>query len=138
MDKTRTRIAVSGFSLTRGCERGFTLVETLVALAIFGLVAGVFLSGLTVSSKSVMVSQERVAAESLAKSQMESIKAQDYVDDATSYPKITIPPDLVDQGYAIDDPTVEDIHSSELQKITVTVTHNGDEVFTLVDYKVNR
>jgi len=85
-----------------------------------------------------MVSQERVAAESLAKSQMESIKAQDYVDDATSYPKITIPPDLVDQGYAIDDPTVEDIHSSELQKITVTVTHNGDEVFTLVDYKVNR
>jgi len=137
MNKTRTRIAVSGFSLTRGCERGFTLVETLVALAIFGLVAGVFLSGLTVSSKSVMVSQERVAAESLAKSQMEYIKAQDY-SDIGNYLKIDVPTDLRDQVYdiAVDDPV--DIHLGELQKITVTVTHNGDTVFTLVGYKVNR
>lgn len=112
-----------------------TLVETLVALAIFGLVAGIFLGGLYVSSKSVMVSQERVAAESLAKSQMEYIKAQEY---AESYLEITVPSDLVAQGYAIDDPTVNDIHSGELQKITVTVTRNGDGVFTLVDYKVNR
>jgi len=113
-----------------------TLVETLVALAIFGLVAGVFLAGLSISSKSVMVSQERVAAESLAKSQMEYIKAQEY---AESYLEITVPSDLVAQGYAIDDPTVEDIHSGELQKITVTVTRNGDTVFPpLVDYKVNR
>jgi len=115
-----------------------TLVETLVALAIFGLVAGIFLAGLYVSSKSVMVSQERVAAESLAKSQMEYIKAQEY---AESYLEITVPSDLVAQGYAIDDPTVEtveDIPADELQKITVTVTHNEDEVFTLVDYKVKR
>lgn len=122
-----------------------TLVETLVALAIFGLVAGVFLAGLYVSSKSVMVSQERVAAESLAKSQMESIKAQDYVVDATSYPKITIPQDLVDQGYdmviAADclDPDDDGFGDDDgLQEITVTVTRNGDGVFTLVDYKVNR
>jgi len=134
MNKTRVRIAASALKQDRG-ERGMTLVETLVALAIFGLVAGVFLAGLYVSSKSVMVSQERVAAESLAKSQMESIKALDY---DTSYSP-TVPPDLP-QGYAIGiavEP-VDGIPTEQLQKITVTVTRNGDGVFTLVDYKVNR
>jgi len=110
-----------------------TLVETLVALAIFGLVAGIFLGGLYVSSKSVMVSQERVAAESLAKSQMEDIKAQDY---AVSYSEIAIPDDLDAQGYDVGI-GVQDVHV-DLQKITVTVDRNGDTAFTLVGYKVNR
>jgi len=123
-----------------------TLVETLVALAIFGLVAGVFLGGLYVSSKSVMVSQERVAAESLAKSQMEYIKSQDYDDDAHNPPQYDkLNDEDIPDGYDVvitaarlnpkNDGTDND---DGLQSITITVTHNGDGVFTLVDYKVNR
>ena len=111
-----------------------TLIETLVAVALLGAVGVVFLTGLTVSSKAVMISQERVAAESLAKSQMEYIKAQEY---AESYLEITVPSDLVAQGYDVDI-GVEDVHLNELQKITVTVDRNGDTAFTLVSYKVNR
>jgi len=133
MSKTRARTAASALKQNRG-ERGVTLVETLVALAIFGLVAGVFLAGLSISSKSVMISQESVAAESLAKSQMESIKSQDYIadydpgDPAKSYQAIDIPSDLVAQGYAIDIAVdqVDVTPADELQKITVTVTRNGD------------
>ena len=117
-----------------GNERGVTLAETLVALAIFGIVAVVFLSGLTISSKAVMVNQERVAADSLAKSQMEYVRAQDY---AASYSEIAIPADLAAQGYDVGI-GVEDVHVDELQKITVTVDRNGDTAFTLVAYKVDR
>ena len=117
-----------------GNQRGVTLAETLVALAIFGIVAVVFLSGLTISSKAVMVNQERVAAESLAKSQMEYVRAQDY---AASYSEIAIPADLYAQGYDVGI-GVEDVHVDELQKITVTIDRGGEILFTLVGYMVNR
>jgi prepilin-type N-terminal cleavage/methylation domain-containing protein len=138
-----------GLRLFRGGEQGVTLIETLVALAILGATAVVFLVGLTTSSKAVMISQERVAADSLAKSQMEYIKSQktyipeedyDPSDSYKSYQLINIPSDLIEQGYAIVINPPEDISEADanIQKITVIVTHDGDEVFRLVNYKVNR
>jgi prepilin-type N-terminal cleavage/methylation domain-containing protein len=117
---------------------GFTLLETLVALTIFGLVAVIFLMGLSVSSKALMVSQNRVNAESIAKSQMEDTKAQTYVAEASSYPEITLTSDMISQGYNI---TVdaEPLNSPDdgLQKITVDVSKNGEVLFTLIGYKLS-
>jgi type II secretory pathway pseudopilin PulG len=111
-----------------------TLIEVLVALGILAAVAVVFLVGMATSSKAVMVSQEAVIADSLAKSQMEDTKARDY---APTYPKITIPQDLVDQGYdvAIVAAPLHNLND-DIQKITVTVTYNEETAFTLVGYKV--
>ncbi len=126
-----------GSRLATDDERGVTLAETLVALAIFGLVAVVFLTGLATSSKAVMVSQERVAAESLAKSQMESIKSDSY-SVSGNYSKTDIPIDLSDQGYDIDwPPDVQEL-SSGLQKVVIIVMHNGEAILQLEDYKVDR
>ena len=117
---------------------GFTLLETLVALTIFGMVAVIFLMGLSVSSKALMVSQDRVNAESIAKSQMEDTKAQTYVAEASSYPEITLSSDLITQGYNI---TVDadPLNSPDdgLQKITVDVSRNGEVLFTLIGYKLS-
>lgn len=134
--KRRIRIAVPGFGPIQGSERGLTLVETLLALAILGVVAGVYLTGLTVSSKTVMISQERVSAESLAKNQMEDTKAQLYVPEAASYPAITVPSDLAAQGYSIT-VAVEPLHSPDdgIQEITVSISRDVDILFTLVGYK---
>ena len=123
-------------SLT-GSQRGMTLIEVLVALGILAAVAVVFLVGMATSSKAVMISQKAVAAESLAKSQMENTKAQLYNIDAITYPKITVPQDLVDQGYDVAI-VAAPLHSPDdgIQKITVTVTRNGETAFTLVGYKV--
>ena len=122
-----------------------TLIETLVALGIIAAVAVVFLIGMTTSSKAVMVSQERVAVDSLAKSQMESIKSQAYDDDLNHNPPQYLK--LADEdkpaGYDInitaerlnpkgDDPDNDD----GLQEIEVTVTRDEETVFILVGYKV--
>jgi prepilin-type N-terminal cleavage/methylation domain-containing protein len=132
----------------RGSEQGMSLIEVLVALAILGAVAVVFLIGLTTSSKAAMASQNRVVAESLAKSQMENIKSSTYddVNDQPNYEtaKLTDIPDGYDINISAvrldadpalppDDPDDDD---DGIQEITVTVTHNGEAALTIASYKV--
>lgn len=60
-------------------QKGFALIEILVALALMGITAVGLLSGLATTFRAGTISQERVVAESLAKSQWEYIRAQDYI-----------------------------------------------------------
>jgi prepilin-type N-terminal cleavage/methylation domain-containing protein len=122
-------------SLT-GSQLGMTLIEVLIALGILAAVATVFLSSMSTSTKAVMVTQEQVSGESLAKSQMESIKQQDYRVDQ-QYTEISEPP-----GYAIQiaverlDPRHDASGDDEgLQEITINITHGEKTVFTLEGYK---
>ena len=132
-------------------ERGFAIIEVVIALAIIGLIAAAFLIGLATASKALIVADERTTAESLARSQMEYVKNQDYIDYSEDphnvYNEITPP-----VGYSIDS-TAEPIDPAtglpygqtggvfflddDIQQITVIVSH-GDEVLTLDSYKVNR
>ncbi len=127
----------------KGNETGVALVETLVALAILGLIAVAFLSGLTTVAQATLIADERATAESLARSQMEYVKNQGYVSnpDPGSYEKITTP---ADSNYSIEilpvpiDPDTGELSEEDMgiQKITVTVEHNGNQVITLVGYKL--
>jgi prepilin-type N-terminal cleavage/methylation domain-containing protein len=146
MNKRRQQVAFPAFGPARNGEQGLTLIEILVALGILAAVAVIFLLGMSTSSKAVIVSQESVAADSLAKSQMEFIKSQGYIikdaydpnDPNKRYQTIAIPSDLIAQGYAVVINRPEDISGADanIQKITVTVTRGGETVFTLVGYKV--
>jgi len=115
-------------------ERGFSLIETLIALTVFGLIAVCLLSGLTLALKSTIISNEQTTAESLAKSQIEYIQQQPY-SNATppAYSLISSLP----TGYAVDT-TATYLDPNGLQKITVTVQRNTKTVFTLEDYKVKK
>ena len=132
-------------------EKGSSLIETLVALAIMGIVAVTLLMGMSTAFMAGAVSEERVAAETLAKSQLEFIKIQDYItaadydpDDALKcYAPIDICDDLVEQGYTILINPPQTVISPgadgyELQSVTVVVRHNGDETLTTSYYKLGR
>lgn len=132
-------------------EKGFSLIETLIALALMGIVAVTLLIGMTTAFRAAALSQERVAAESLAKSQFEFIKAQDYItvadydpDDALKrYAPISIGDGLVEQSYTIEIGPPQTIISPgargyELQIVTVVVKHNTEEVLTTSCYKLGR
>jgi prepilin-type N-terminal cleavage/methylation domain-containing protein len=148
MMKKRGQYArLADFGYARNTERGMTLIEVLIALGILTAVAVVFLIGMSVSSKGVIVSQERVAVDSLAKSQLEYIKSLPY--DAISIPLVYAvdPAITVPQGYNIAvaavrlDPENDGTSDDDgLQQITVTITRTRNEqlAFTLVGYKVNR
>ena len=121
------------------CESGATLLETVVALAILGTIAVIFLSGLTTTSKAAFIFDEQATAESLARSQMEWAQNADYVYDATQYSPTPIPSgkDYINYSATI---TAEPLHNPDdgIQKITVTVKRSGETVTKLQGYKVDR
>jgi prepilin-type N-terminal cleavage/methylation domain-containing protein len=148
----------------RGNSGGFTLIEVLIALALFAIIAIVFAGGLATASRAVMIADVRTRAESLARTQMESVKEQDYGEapdgGVYNYTKISdipenysicslnraSPPSVVNCGPS--DPVLGIPWDSEtdtavdeddgLQKITLVIKHEGREIITLEGYKVYR
>ncbi len=129
-------------------QTGFTLIEILVAVFILSMIGVVFLNALFSTSKTVTASQENVAVESLARSQVERIKSEDYVpvaaynpsDPAYRYELIDVPADLLAAGYSVEiNPPVVIIPGAagfELQSVAVVMKRSGEEVFTISIYRV--
>jgi type II secretory pathway pseudopilin PulG len=119
-------------------EKGFSLIETLIGVVVFGLIGIAILSSLAVSSRANVTNADLTRAESLARNQMEYIKSQAYIDDANPvYQTVATPPgfNFVTPMAARAGETGNDIY---LQKITVAVQHDSHTLFTITDYKVNR
>lgn len=145
----KTLMAIKKFKILGGNEGGVTLIETLVALALLGIIGVGLLGGLSTAFKSVMVSHDRVVAEGLANSQLESVKTQNYIavadynpnDPAKRYQKINLG-DLETQGYeiTITPPVLVTVPGAdagiELQRVTIVISHDGEELLTISDYKV--
>jgi len=142
-------------------EKGFTLLEVLIAVALVSLIAVAFLSGLATASKALVIADEHATAESLARSQMEHIKNQSYSTSNVDW-NYTVthsgrssadPPDWWDDsgspgnppllssnyaGYSVEAIADEDDANAGIQKITVIINHYTKEVSTLEGYKVDR
>jgi len=142
-------------------SRGAVLIEVLIALAILGLVATVFAGAMFTSLQSARLSDERSTALTLAKSQIEFVRAVGYsVDDwdytvdtsSRSYTHMpswwTTPPPLLPAefaGYSVTVAGISDIDLDNsggpdegIRTITAVVSHNGTIVFTLENYEVDR
>lgn len=129
-------------------QKGFTFIGTLVSVAVFAAIGVALMSGLSTGYKSLVISQERTYAEGLAKSQVEHIKAQDYIsvvnydpnDPAKRYAVIDIPAHLAAGGYSVEINAPEIIQAAgvsgyELQSITIKVNHHGATKLTIIFYR---
>ena len=118
--------------------KGFSLIETTVSLAIFGVVAVCFLGGLGTSVKSVSSNNKHTIAESLVINEMEYVKQYTYEYSISEYP---VDPTLnVPDGWSVPPPIVELVHETDdgIQKVTVKAVYNGDEVLSLSLHKIDR
>ena len=120
-------------------ERGLTLVEVVVAIALLAIVAVGSLRALTTVSKARFIRDERQTAMTLAGSQMEFVKKLGY---ASSYAPAPVTGDYA--GYAVtinaDNISARD---GNIQRIRVIVSLQGKPVSmadnaTLEGYKVRR
>jgi len=133
-------------------EKGFTLIEVVMALVVLGIVAAGFLGALATGSKSISIADERATAESLARTQMEDVRNQDYIDYSevshAVYSNISTP-----AGYSVDlsavpfDPDTGQPYGESggaftqddgIQSIMVVVKHHGEDVFNLEGYRTYR
>jgi len=110
-------------------EKGFSLLETILALAILGIISASFMSGLATTSTARVKADERASGKILAETLMENIKKQPY---SSSY-NTTVPAEFL--GYSAN-VSVEE--NNNIQDINITIQSRNREVLTLQSYKVNR
>jgi type II secretory pathway pseudopilin PulG len=115
-------------------QKGLGLVETLIALTILGTATVAFVGALSAGSIATGTQDEQVVAQSLAQSQLEYTKNYAYDPGAVTYPTLAAP-----EGYGIS-VTVAAVPGTDtnIQKITVTITRDGQNLLVVEDYKVNR
>jgi type II secretory pathway pseudopilin PulG len=115
-------------------QKGLGLVETLVAVAILGTAVVAFIAALSAGSIAVGAQDEEVVIQGLARSQLEYTKSYTYIPGAKSYPTISTP-----ENYALAVTVgIAPGTDANIQKITVTVSRDGQVLLTVSDYKVNR
>lgn len=114
-------------------QKGFSLIEVVIAVALLGIIAAGFLGALGTASKVLFTVDERETAKNLAESQMEYVKEQDY---ALSYAP-AVPDEYAGYSASIDVGTISS-RDGNIQKIIVTIEHHGEQVMTLEGYKTNR
>ena len=120
-------------------ESRVSLIESLVALSILGIIAVTFLTGVTVSSRAAFIADEQATAESLARSQMEWVQSASYTSGTGQYSPAPIPTGKDYMNFAATI-AAQPLHTPDdgIQKITVIVSRSGLQVFTLESYKVDR
>ena len=125
-------------------EKGFSLIETLIAIALFGMICVAVSMGLSMAARANVISDEQTTAESLARSQIEYIQKQPY--DNINNPPVYNLVSNIPTGYSITTPLAIRLdpknngtnNDDGLQKINITVLHGTKTVFTMEDYKVKK
>ena len=117
-------------------QRGSGILETLVALAILGVIGITFLSVISSTLTQSRKVSGYVTAEALARNQVEDIRSIQYSID-NSYP-ITVlePPEYTT---VVDVTNISPVdYSDTIQKVVVTVFRNDVILFGIETFKVNR
>ena len=137
-------------------EKGVALIEAAVAIALLGGVALVFIYGIATAFKADLIADEHSAALSLAQSQIEYVKQQDY-QNATGtgavYNSTSTAPGYSIWGVNSANATVANIigvpwdtasgtatSEAGIQKVTVVIKLDGNnsEILNMTIYKVRR
>jgi len=115
----------------RADQRGFSLMETLLALGILGAVGVAFMQGVGAISATTDMHDGRITASNLAQAQIEEIKAAAYDGDGDYSVSVTEP-----VGYSVTiDVTAPEIG---LQQVTVQVHRDGAYVLEITTFKMDR
>lgn len=151
----KLRLGVKARNSFRGSSRGFTLIEVVIAIALIGIVGAAILSALSTASLALIIADTRATAESIARTQMEYVKNQEYepapnggVWVYSKLPDIDIPegysilsmnrvgetPDVVGVPWDSGNNTAAHVDAG-LQRIKLVIKHDDKEIVTLEDYK---
>jgi prepilin-type N-terminal cleavage/methylation domain-containing protein len=125
-------------------NKGFSLLETLIAIAVLAVISIAVLLGLSMSARANIMSDEQTTAGSIARSQIESIQRQSY--DSVNNPPIYSLISNIPDGYSIVTPIAVRldpkndglVNDDGIQQIAVTVMHGTKTILTLVDNKVHK
>jgi len=115
-------------------ERGFVMIEMMLAVAIVGTAMLAVVTAFSSASKTAQFVDEASTAQWLSTSQMELVRAAAFVATPGIYATVTPP-----AGYVITNATSDVVGGDpNIQIVAVTITQDGDTVFEASTMKVNR
>jgi prepilin-type N-terminal cleavage/methylation domain-containing protein len=113
-------------------EKGVSLIETLIAIALLGIIGSTLMSGMMGIYKATPIASEQDVGKNLAQSQMETVLEMAY---QTHYSPAPVPAAYA--GYTVNIVT-DPFRDGNIERITITVQHDDKEVATLEALKTNR
>jgi type II secretory pathway pseudopilin PulG len=126
-------------------ERGFSIAEELVSLAVLASAVGLVLAGIYLGSQGIRLRHGQVRAAVLAQSQLELIADTTYRADPTAVPYPTVEPVTgfsvsteVEYWTAPNGPFTSTVRNDGLQRLTVSVADGAGEILSVEELKVNR
>jgi len=114
-------------------ERGISILEELIALALIVLALTIFIGGLSVSSAGVGTVHKRVSSENLARAGLEQIKNAPYETGAGAYEAAIAEVPVAVPGYSL--MVATQTLETNLQLITITVKSGEQIAFVMEGYK---
>jgi Tfp pilus assembly protein PilV len=134
MDMTITTF-FSRIASIRHKEGGVALLEALLGLALLVIISVSYVGALSTSSIAARNADKRVTAEIVARSQLEYTKSLPFHTAPYTYPSINGLP----AGHSVtSEATPVQERDDNIQRITVTVHLNGENIVTIEDFKLNR
>lgn len=113
-------------------EKGFSLIEVIISIAILSIIGTGIMAALGTASKELLTTDERETAQNIAEMQMEYIKSQPYAssylpeDISATYPGYSA---IIETGSIVS-------RDGDIQKITMVVHHGIRTILTQEGYKV--
>lgn len=114
-------------------QRGTTILEEIIALALIVLALTVFVGGLSVASSGVGTVHKRVSSENLARAGLEHIKGAPYEAGEGAYEAVIAAVPVAAPGYSL--LVAAQPLGDNLQLITVTVKSGDQTAFVMEGYK---
>ncbi len=117
-----------------GSERGFVMIEMMLAVAIVGTAMLAVLLAFSTASRTAAFVETSTTGEWVATSQIEFIKTATYQLTPDTYASVSVP-----AGFAVSNATSDVTGGDEnIQLVTVIVSRNGENVYETSALKVNR
>ena len=115
-------------------ESGMTMLEAIISIGILGGCVLTFIFAMSGGALTVRENGQETTVQNLARNQMEYIKDYTYNASATTYPKISTPPEY---SISVGVTSVPDTNSN-IQKVSANISRNSELLMTVSDYKRNR
>jgi len=115
-------------------EKGLTLIESIITIAVIGVVLVAFAVAMSTGALAVSESDQEVTVQGLARTQMEYIKGYPYDPFAITYPAVE-----TTDNYSITIAVTSVPGTDEnIQKVTATISRDAEALLFIEDYKVKR
>lgn len=118
----------------RRTQKGFMLVDTLVGMAIMGIFIVTVLGAMSAGLLGLMTAQDVGIAESITRSQLESIKGETY-DAGGGYSSVATPSNY---SVTVATASVAGTDINTIQEVTVTVFRGSKVLRETKNFKVSR